>query len=69
MAVSILEALQNANYNLNNNGQLGVMIAKEQLKNAVTLLKKGYSIDEEVEPLLENYGTVDNVPDVTACGR
>ena len=63
MAVSILEALQNANYNLNNNGQLGVMIAKEQLKNAVTLLEKGYSIDEEVEPLLEKYGTVDNVPD------
>lgn len=63
MAVSILEALQNANYNLNNNGQLGVMIAKEQLKNAVTLLEKGYSIDEEVELLLEKYGTVDNVPD------
>jgi len=63
MAVSILEALQNANYNLNNNGQLGVMIAKEQLKNAVTLLQKGYSIDEEVELLIEKYGTVDNVPD------
>lgn len=63
MAVTILEALQNANYNIQNNGQLGVMFAKEQINNAVTLLEKGYSLEEEVEPLLDEYGSVENVPD------
>jgi len=64
MSVSILEALQNANYNLKSNGQLGAMIAKDQLNNAVTLLEKGYSLDDEVEPLLEKYGSIENVPDL-----
>jgi hypothetical protein len=63
MAVSILEALQNANINLQMNGSIGAMLAKEQLKNAVTLLEKGYSVDDEVEPLLDKYGSVDNVPE------
>lgn len=63
MSVSILEALQNADYNITNNGVLGANIAKRQLHNAVTLLEKGYSLDDEVEPLLEQYGEVDSVPD------
>ena len=63
MAVTILEALQNANYNLSVNGSFGAMLANQQLKNAITLLEKGYSLNEEVEPLLEKYGTVEDVPD------
>lgn len=66
MSVSILEALQNANMNLENVKLLGTAIiplAKDQLNNAVVLLEKGYSIDDEVEPLLEKYGNVDSVPD------
>lgn len=67
MSVSIMEALQNADYNLQNNRQLGVklaiMLAKDQLHNAVELLGKGYGLDEEVEPLLEKYGSVDAIPD------
>ncbi len=62
MAVTIFEALQNANYNIQNNGGMGVMIAKDQLNNAVTLLSKGYDLDDEVEPLLEEHGTVHLVP-------
>lgn len=62
MSVSILEALQNADYNISNNGQLGVMLAKGQLHNAVELLEKGYDLHEEVEPLLEKHGSVENVP-------
>jgi hypothetical protein len=38
-------------------------MVKEQLNNAVTLLDKGYGIWEEVEPLLEQYGSVENVPE------
>ncbi len=62
MSVSILEALQNAEINLGNGG-FGLMLAKSQLHNAVTLLEKGYSIDDEVEPLLEQHGDVESVPE------
>jgi len=67
MAVSILEALQNANANLDNVKVLGMAIlpmAKSQLQNAVTLLEKGYDIYTEVEPLLEKYGDVEDVPEL-----
>lgn len=66
MSVTILEGLMNAECNLDNVRMLGVGIvplAREQLHNALTLLEKGYGINEEVEPLLEKYGTVENVPD------
>lgn len=66
MAVTILEALQNANYNLDNVKYMGmalVPIIKGQLNNAVVLLEKGYDLYDEVEPLLEEFGDVDNVPD------
>ena len=67
MAVSILEALQNAQYNLGNLQTIGLgllPLIKSQLENGITLLEKGYGIDEEVEPLLEKYGDVDSVPDL-----
>lgn len=63
MSVSILEALQNADYNLQNNGAFGVILAREQLHNAVVLLEKGYELHEEVEPFLERWGNIDLVPD------
>jgi len=65
MAVTILEALQNAQHNLSNIKLVGVgmvPIIESQLNNAVGLLEKGYDIETEVEPLLEQYGDVDNVP-------
>ncbi len=68
MAVTILEALKNANYNLDYVKILGIALlplAKEQLNNAVVLLEKGYSLHDEVEPLLEKFGDVENVPDKT----
>ena len=66
MAVTILEALQNAELNIDNVSVIGISIlplAKQQLHNAVTLLGKGYNIDDEVEPLLSKHGDVDSVPD------
>lgn len=64
MSVTILETLQNAKINLieNGNTQIGQMIGRCQLQNAITLLEKGYSIDDEVDPLLEEYGDVNHVP-------
>lgn len=63
MSVTILEALQNAEYNFNQDHAIGIPIAKEQLHNAIELLDKGYSIYEKVDPLLDKYGKVENVPD------
>ena len=66
MAVTILEALQNANHNLDNVKYMGmafIPIVKGQLNNAVVLLEKGYDLHDEVEPLLEEFGDVDSVPD------
>jgi len=66
MAVTILEALENANYNIDNVAKLGMgllPLVKEQLNNAVILLEKGYDLYEKVEPLLEKYGDVENVPE------
>ena len=63
MAVTILEALENADYNATHNGVLGMAIAKTQLHNAFILLQMGYSLYEEVEPLLEKHGDVENVPE------
>ncbi len=62
MSVTILEALQNADHNIRNNTGIGLIFAKDQLHNAVTLLDKGYGLDVKVEPLLEEFGNVDNVP-------
>ena len=64
MAVTILEALENADFNLHNTSiRFQVEIAKSQLHNATILLEKGYGIYEEVEPLLEKYGNVEDVPE------
>ncbi len=64
MAVTILEALINAQINLVE-GQMAIQkqIGAAQLNNAIVLLEKGYSVDDEVEPLLDKYGTVENVPE------
>ena len=66
MAVSIMEALMGADMNLDNVQRVGLCLlplVKEQIHNAVTLLDKGYSIEDEVEPLLEKYGKVEDVPE------
>ena len=64
MSVTIIDALRNAQYNLCE-GKIAMQhtIGKEQLNNAVTLLNKGYDLNTEVEPLLDEYGEVENVPD------
>ena len=65
MAVSILEALEGAKFNLDQNrgNRLAQNIGLSQLHNAIVLLNKGYDIWDLVEPLLEKYGNVENVPE------
>ena len=64
MSVTILEALQNAEINMAIPMPIAQKLAKEQLHNAVTLLDKGYTLETEVEPLLGEYGDIENVPDI-----
>lgn len=65
MAVTILEALQNARYNLIDNKGVGIAwaIGKMQLDNAIILLEKGYGLHEEVDPLLDCHGDAKSVPE------
>ena len=63
MSVTILESLRNADFNIQNNGSLGIHFAKNQLHNAVVLLENGYSLDDEIEPLLERYGDIESIPE------
>ena len=44
------------------NGEVGIILGKDQLHNAVELLIKGYNLHEQVEPLLETYGSIDKIP-------
>jgi hypothetical protein len=64
MSVTILEALQNAQFNLVEQKIPGISdrIGASQLNNAIVLLEKGYGVNEEVEPLLNQYGSVEKVP-------
>jgi len=62
MAVTILDALRNAQHNFGIGLSFSTALAKEQLNNAITLLERGYDKHDEVEPLLEKYGNVNNVP-------
>lgn len=65
MSVTILEALQNAEINIENGMHVPpiLQLAKEQLHNAVVLLEKGYPISAKVEDLLDEHGSIDAVPE------
>jgi len=67
MAVTIMEALQNAKINITGDSPAPIQLrlGRMQLYNAVTLLEKGYGLHDEVEPLLDEYGNADSVPDNT----
>ena len=66
MSVTILETLQNAEYNIDNVSKIGLemlYMVKGQIHTATTLLEKGYGIYDDAESLLEQYGDVENVPE------
>jgi len=58
---TIFEVLQNANKFLKSKEPIVLMLAKDQINDAVTLLEKGYNLETEIEPLLKKYGNVDKV--------
>ena len=64
MAVSILECLMSAEHNLKTGLPFVRPMALEQLHNGIELLDKGYPPSTLVDPLLEQYGDVESVPDL-----
>jgi hypothetical protein len=71
MSVNILEVLMNAELNLGNVPKIGhptvdtmISIAKAQLHNGIQLLEKGYPAKANFDDLVEEYGNIENVPDI-----
>lgn len=63
--VSILDALQCAEINLENTKRVGIGIlpfAQSQLSNALRLLEKGYDVYDEIDEIIEQYGSIENAP-------
>ena len=69
MAVSVIECLLGAEHNLKQGIPAIRGIAMSQLRNGLGLLEKGYGVDDEVEPLLEKYGSLEAVPHKDECGE
>ena len=68
MVTTILALLENAEINLRKarlNDTVGLVYAQQQLKDSVILLKKGYSIEDDLGPILEKYNLAENVPENT----
>ena len=63
MSISILEALENAEYNLcQGKTEINKVIGIDQLHNAVTLLLKGYGLDDDIEAVFAEYESLDGAP-------
>jgi hypothetical protein len=64
MSLTLLEELTTAQYNLTI-GAIPIQkdIGAEQLNNVIILLKKGYSLDDDIEWLYEDYADVNQAPE------
>jgi len=62
---TILEALQNAKFNLIDNGGVGLpgIIGRKQLANAVILLEKEFPIDYVMDGVMDAFPNLNDAPD------
>jgi len=63
---AIIEALESAENNLKSLPSLGMGYSKMihlQVKNARILLEKGYGIWTDIEEMIEEHGSIDDVPE------
>ena len=60
--MTIMEWLENAEYNLGSPYPNSKLMASEQLRNAIFLLAQGYSVDTNVDQLISKYGSIDSIP-------
>ena len=61
--MKILEVLQSALYNLERGLPVNISIAQGELKNAVNLLEKGYSPNEDFNEVTKGFSVVEQVPE------
>jgi hypothetical protein len=64
MSLTLLEELTTAQHHLTR-GAVPIQkdIGAEQLNNVIILLKKGYTIHDDIEWILEEYPDVNNAPE------
>jgi len=60
--MTIMDWLENAEYNLGSPYPNSKLMASEQLRNAIFLLAQGYSVYTNVEELISRYGSIDSIP-------
>ena len=60
--MTIMEWLENAEYNLGSPYPNSKLMASEQLRNAIFLLAQGYSVYTNIEELISRYGSIDSIP-------
>lgn len=63
MSITILDVLENAQYNFESSLFEAKLSAKNQLKNAITLLEKGYNCFEDYNEIVDKYGSVEQAPE------
>jgi hypothetical protein len=59
---TVLDALRNAEINIENGG-MALVFAKNQVHNAIALLEKGYGPHDVIDELVDRHGSIDAVPD------
>ena len=60
--MTIMDWLENAEYNLGSPYPNSKLMALEQLQNAILLLGRGYSVHTNVDELISRYGDVYSIP-------
>lgn len=60
--MTIMDWLENAEYNIGSPYPNAKLMALEQLQNAIILLAQGYSVYTNVDELISRYGSVYSIP-------
>lgn len=60
--MTIMDWLENAEYNIRSPYPNSKLMASEQLRNAIFLLAQGYSVYTNIEELVSRYGSIDSIP-------
>jgi len=60
--MTIMDWLENAEYNIGSPYPNSKLMALEQLRNAILLLAHGYSVHTNVDELISRYGSVESIP-------
>jgi len=60
--MTIMDWLENAEYNIGSPHPNSTLMALEQLQNAILLLAHGYSVYTDVDELISRYGSIDSIP-------